>query len=46
MQVMISSFKAGLSKVAKSKQTSTEQLASKATQGNTKKLLFYDLNYH
>lgn len=33
MQVMLSSFKAGLSKVMKSKQTGTEKLASKATQG-------------
>ena len=38
MQAMISSFKAGLSKVVKSKQTSTEQLASKATQGNKKNI--------
>ena len=34
MQAMINSFKAGLSKVMKSKQAGTEQLASKATQGN------------
>lgn len=43
MQAMISSFKAGLSKVVKSKQTSTEQLASKATQGNKKKYILFTI---